>query len=70
MLFRYSFDRPELDQRIQAAVTDVLRQARTADIQAPGTRLVGCREMGERVLAALAAQPAPTRSIPVPSTRW
>jgi 3-isopropylmalate dehydrogenase len=57
MLFRYTFDRPELDTRIQAAVTEVLRRYRTADIAAPGTEPVGCRRMGELVLEALARQP-------------
>jgi 3-isopropylmalate dehydrogenase len=64
MLFRYSFDRPELDERIQAAVTEVLRTHRTGDIAAPGTETVGCRRMGELVLAALARQP---QAIPVPA---
>ncbi|HKI97193.1 MAG TPA: 3-isopropylmalate dehydrogenase [bacterium] len=62
MLFRYTFDRPELDERIQAAVVDVLTQARTVDIMAPGRTAVGCRQMGDRVLEALARQP---QAIPV-----
>jgi 3-isopropylmalate dehydrogenase len=59
MLFRYSFDRPELDERIRAAVTSVLARHRTADILAPGMQRVGCRQMGDLVLEALARSPQP-----------
>ena len=57
MLFRYSFDLPDLDARIHAAVTEVLTRYRTADIQAPGTQTIGCTQMGDLVLEALARQP-------------
>ncbi|HUJ76606.1 MAG TPA: 3-isopropylmalate dehydrogenase [bacterium] len=53
MLFRYTLNRPEVDDWIRAAVTDVLARYRTADIQAPGTTQVGCQRMGEQVLTAL-----------------
>ena len=70
MLFRYTFNRPALDERIQAAVTDVLRHSRTADIQAPGRKLVGCRQMGDLVLEALSRQPVKAeQAIPVSASR-
>ena len=70
MLFRYTFNRPELDERIHAAVTDVLRHSRTADIQAAGCKLVGCRQMGDLVLESLARQPVKAgQPIPVSAPR-
>ena len=66
MMFRYSFDRGDLDDRIADAVIDVLSRARTADILSEGKRRVGCREMGDLVLEQLAGQkppqPIPTRT--------
>ena len=54
MLFRYSFARDDVAQRIERAVKTVLAQGhRTADIAAPGERAVGTREMGDAVAAAL-----------------
>ncbi|MCZ6553763.1 MAG: 3-isopropylmalate dehydrogenase [SAR324 cluster bacterium] len=66
MMFRYSFDRGDLDDRIADAVIDVLSRARTVDIMSEGKRQVGCREMGDLVLEQLAGQkppqPIPTRA--------
>jgi len=54
MLFRYSFARDDIAERIERAVKTVLAQGhRTADIAAPGERAVGTREMGDAVAAAL-----------------
>ena len=54
MMWRYSFDRPDLADRVHAAVSRVLAEGfRTADIYQPGTRKVGTREMGDAVVAAL-----------------
>ncbi|MCP5151540.1 MAG: 3-isopropylmalate dehydrogenase [Ectothiorhodospiraceae bacterium] len=54
MLLRYTLGRGELADRIEAAVGRVLDQGlRTADIQSPGTRVVGTREMGQAVIDAL-----------------
>ncbi|NIM27832.1 MAG: 3-isopropylmalate dehydrogenase [Gammaproteobacteria bacterium] len=54
MMLRYTLASPELAERVQAAVASVLEQGlRTRDIASSGTRLVGTREMGEAVLAAL-----------------
>jgi 3-isopropylmalate dehydrogenase len=54
MMLRYTLGAPELGNRIEAAVTRVLDQGlRTRDIQSPGTRTVGTREMGDAVIAAL-----------------
>jgi 3-isopropylmalate dehydrogenase len=58
MMFRYTLNKPELDQAIAAAVTTAIAQARTADIHTPGTRKVGCVEMGSLVLKALQSQTA------------
>jgi len=55
MMLRYSFNRPDLADRVHQAVSDVLSQGlRTADIYEPGTRKVGTDEMGDAVVAALA----------------
>jgi 3-isopropylmalate dehydrogenase len=62
MMFRYTLDRPELDQAIASAVTAALGQARTADIFTPGSRKAGCAEMGALVLSALRSQ-APPRPV-------
>ena len=54
MMLRYTLASPELAERVEAAVASVLEQGlRTRDIASSGTRLVGTREMGEAVLAAL-----------------
>ncbi len=55
MMLRYSLNRPEQADRIEAAVRRVLAQGlRTADIAAPGAAAVGTIAMGEAVVAALA----------------
>ena len=54
MLLRYTFNKDEWAYRIETAVKQVLAQGyRTRDIHEAGTRLVGTREMGEAVVAAL-----------------
>ena len=54
MMLRYTLAAPELAERIEAAVARVLDQGlRTADIQSPGTRVIGTSEMGDAVVAAL-----------------
>ena len=54
MMLRYSLKQPQAAERIEAAVTRVLREGlRTADIHTAGTRKVGTQEMGDAVLAAL-----------------
>jgi 3-isopropylmalate dehydrogenase len=54
MLLRFSLARPELADRIEAAVRSVLAQGlRTADIAARGEHAIGTREMGDAVVAAL-----------------
>jgi 3-isopropylmalate dehydrogenase len=54
MMLRYSFDRPDLADRVHRAVSRVLSEGfRTADIFQPGTRKVGTQEMGDAVVAAL-----------------
>src|SRR3954468_14644956 len=54
MMLRYSLGQPQAAQRIEAAVTKVLRDGlRTADIHTEGNRRVGTAEMGDAVLAAL-----------------
>ena len=55
MMLRYSLDEPAQAARVEAAVSRVLAEGfRTADIQSEGMRLVGTREMGRQVVAALA----------------
>ena len=50
MMLRHSFDQGTAADRIEAAVEQVLNEGyRTADIQEPGGKLVGCRQMGRLV---------------------
>ncbi len=54
MMLRYSFGWPEAAERIERAVQRVLAQGyRTRDIAAAGDTVVGTREMGDAVVAAL-----------------
>ena len=54
MMLRYSLDNTELADKIDAAVENVLQQGyRTADIFVEGMQLVGTKEMGDAVSAAL-----------------
>ena len=54
MMLRYSLGAPELADRIETAVARVLDDGlRTPDIESPGTTVVGTREMGDAVAAAL-----------------
>ena len=54
MMLRFSLNQAEAADRIESAVGQVLRFGlRTADIHAPGTTLVGTRQMGDAVVAAL-----------------
>jgi 3-isopropylmalate dehydrogenase len=50
MMLRHSFEQEAAAERIERAVEDVLNEGyRTADIQEPGCKLVGCRQMGRLV---------------------
>jgi 3-isopropylmalate dehydrogenase len=54
MMLRYSLRQEKAAQRIEAAVTRVLRDGlRTADIHTAGTTKVGTQQMGDAVAAAL-----------------
>jgi 3-isopropylmalate dehydrogenase len=54
MMLRYTFNRPDVADRIQDAVRKVLQQGyRTADISEAEMRKVGTVEMGDAVVAAL-----------------
>ncbi|MCC6197283.1 MAG: 3-isopropylmalate dehydrogenase [Burkholderiales bacterium] len=56
MMFRQSFARADIADRIEGAVRSVLASGlRTADIMEPGARLVGTSQMGDAVVAAMAA---------------
>ncbi|WP_099238908.1 3-isopropylmalate dehydrogenase [Synechococcus sp. BDU 130192] len=56
MMLRYSFDQPEAAAKIEQAVQTVLDQGfRTGDIMSEGMTLLGCKSMGEKLLAALNA---------------
>ncbi len=56
MMFRYTFARTDIAERIERAVRTVLGKGlRTGDIALPGEKVVGTRAMGEAVAAALAA---------------
>jgi 3-isopropylmalate dehydrogenase len=54
LMLRYSLGQPQAAQRVERAVSQVLKSGlRTADIFTPGTRKVGTQEMGDAVVAAL-----------------
>ncbi len=54
MMFKYTFDRADVSARIEAAVKKVLQQGhRTGDIAMKGEKVIGTREMGDAVVAAL-----------------
>ncbi len=51
LLFRYSLQREDIAQKIEAAIRQVLKDGhRTADIAGPGDKAIGCREMSDKVL--------------------
>src|SRR5437016_38603 len=54
MTLRYSLKQPQAAERIEAAVSKVLRAGlRTADIHTAGSRKVGTEQMGDAVVANL-----------------
>ena len=54
MMFRHTFARADVADRIDAAVRTALRNGlRTADIASPGDAVAGTRAMGDAVVAAL-----------------
>jgi 3-isopropylmalate dehydrogenase len=54
MMFRYTFARADVADRIEGAVRAVLGNGlRTGDIASPGERVIGTRAMGDAVVAAL-----------------
>ncbi|MGH8432793.1 MAG: 3-isopropylmalate dehydrogenase, partial [Solimonas sp.] len=54
MMFKYTFNRADLSDRIDAAVKKVLKAGhRTGDIAQPGEKIIGTKAMGEAVVAAL-----------------
>ena len=54
MMLRYSLNEPVHAARVEQAVASVLAAGfRTADIQRPGTQVIGTREMGRKVVAVL-----------------
>jgi 3-isopropylmalate dehydrogenase len=54
MMFRYTFARADVADRIERAVRAVLAGGlRTGDIAVPGERVVGTKAMGDAVVAAL-----------------
>lgn len=54
MMFKYSFGRVDLSERIDRAVKKVLKAGlRTGDIAMLGEKVIGTKEMGEALVAAL-----------------
>ena len=53
MMLRYSFDLSEADEIIKQAVVETLENYRTGDVMAEGKKLIGCKEMGEKILQIL-----------------
>ncbi|CAH2073689.1 unnamed protein product [Thlaspi arvense] len=57
MLLRYGLKEEKAAKRIEDAVFDVLdRGFRTRDIHTTGTKLVGCKRMGQEILSSLNAR--------------
>jgi 3-isopropylmalate dehydrogenase len=56
MAMRYTFERPDLADRIEAAIAAVLAKGlRTADIKAAGETSIATGAMGDAIVAALRA---------------
>lgn len=54
MMLRYSLNEPDMADKIEAGVNDVLdEKLRTADIYTEGTRKVSTEEMGDAIVAAM-----------------
>jgi len=54
MMFRYTFGKQEIGERIETAVRKVLADGlRTGDIALPGEQVTGTRQMGDAVVAAM-----------------
>ncbi|QCE08835.1 3-isopropylmalate dehydrogenase 2, chloroplastic-like [Vigna unguiculata] len=54
MLLKYGLDEGKAAQRIENAVLDTLNKGlRTGDIYSPGTKLVGCKELGEEIMKSV-----------------
>ncbi|KAF3450931.1 hypothetical protein FNV43_RR07020 [Rhamnella rubrinervis] len=57
MLLKYGLGQENAAKRIEAAVLDTLNRGfRTGDIYSSGTKLVGCKEIGEEVLKSVDSQ--------------
>jgi 3-isopropylmalate dehydrogenase len=58
MMLRYSFNMDRAAEDIEGAIEKVLDKGyRTADIYQPGTKRVGCKEMGELIIEELIKSP-------------
>jgi 3-isopropylmalate dehydrogenase len=54
MMLRYGLDQPAAADKIEQATIKVLDAGyRTGDIMSPGMKLVGCREMGDKLIEIL-----------------
>lgn len=54
MMLRYGLNQPKAADAIETAVFSILDQGyRTADLAAPGMTVLGCQEMGDRLVEAL-----------------
>ncbi|GLT74972.1 hypothetical protein SLA2020_467320 [Shorea laevis] len=57
MLLKYGLGEENAAKRIENAVLDALNRGfRTGDINSPGNKLVGCKEMGEELLKSVSSQ--------------
>ena len=63
MMLRYSLNQAEAADRIESAVSTVLSAGlRTGDIFSDGMQRVGTQQMGDAVVAALAAQTSSSKT--------
>ncbi|KAI9110292.1 hypothetical protein K1719_018734 [Acacia pycnantha] len=57
MLLKYGLGEDKAAERIEKAVLDTLNRGfRTADIYSAGTKLVGCKQMGEEIMKSVESQ--------------
>ncbi|KAF7814455.1 3-isopropylmalate dehydrogenase, chloroplastic-like [Senna tora] len=57
MLLKYGLGEDDAAERIENAVLDTLNRGfRTADIHSDGTKLVGCKQMGEEIMKSVESQ--------------
>ncbi|CAL5199759.1 unnamed protein product [Lathyrus oleraceus] len=64
MLLKYGLGEAEAAERIESAVLETLNKGfRTADIYSAGTKLVGCKQLGEEILKSVESHVSATAGV-------